>query len=209
MLVKSFPYKGPDARSKQALLRSKKMKNKASRSIVGTFSEVSTFIRLLPLILYDHIDDPQNDHWLFLLSIRKFLRYVHMKSISSQQLHSLQYSLKEVLNRRIRLSKTSENGQVVPKMRWKEHFLCHMVEDIKNLAPLPLLATDLFESFHSPFKDIRKKARNSINILHTLSQKLSPHLLRNSSWDTLEEKICWRHWRKMDFPGQNASCLLT
>ena len=38
----------------------------------------------------------------------------------------------------------------------------------RNLAPLVLLNTDLFESKHSPYKDIRKSKRNSKNVLYTL-----------------------------------------
>ena len=33
-----------------------------------------------------------------------------------------------------------------PSVKWKEHFLSHFSSDIRNLAPLTLLNTDLFES---------------------------------------------------------------
>ena len=33
-----------------------------------------------------------------------------------------------------------------PTVKWKEHFISHFSSDIRNLAPLPLLNTDLFES---------------------------------------------------------------
>ena len=41
-----------------------------------------------------------------------------------------------------------------PPVRWKEHYLSHYEENIRNLAPLPLLTTDTFESVHAPFKSI-------------------------------------------------------
>ena len=33
-----------------------------------------------------------------------------------------------------------------PTVKWKEHFLSHYSSDVRNLAPLPLTNTDLFES---------------------------------------------------------------
>ena len=42
------------------------------------------------------------------------------------------------------------------------------MEDVRNLAPQPLLATDRFESIHSIFKPIRKAKRTSINPLYTM-----------------------------------------
>ena len=54
-LITNFPYRGTDARSRPATMREAKMKPKASRKIVGTFSEVSTLIRTLPQVLFKHI----------------------------------------------------------------------------------------------------------------------------------------------------------
>ena len=68
-LIKKFPYKGSDANSRP-VLRSKKMKVKKSRKIVGTFSEVSTLIQTFPQIIFDHIQDTNNDYWKWLLCIR-------------------------------------------------------------------------------------------------------------------------------------------
>ena len=54
-MITNFPYRGTDARSRPATMREEKMKQKASRKIVGTFSEISTLIRSLPQVLFNHI----------------------------------------------------------------------------------------------------------------------------------------------------------
>ena len=53
--IEDFPYRGTDARSKPAPMRELKMKAKGSRQVVGTFSEISTLIRSLPQLLFNHI----------------------------------------------------------------------------------------------------------------------------------------------------------
>ena len=58
-----------------------------------------------------------------------------------------------------------------PPIRWKEHYLSHYKETVEKLAPLPLLATDLFESCHSFLKWMRIEARSSRNLLYTISKK--------------------------------------
>ena len=60
-MIDNFPYRGTDARSKPATMREAKMKPKATRKIVGTFSEVSTLIRSLPQVLFNHIKVTRNN----------------------------------------------------------------------------------------------------------------------------------------------------
>ena len=50
----------------------------------------------------------------------------------------------------------------------QEHAISHACEDIRQLGPTPLTATDLFESNHSHFKQIRRVKRTSKNVLYTL-----------------------------------------
>ena len=42
------------------------------------------------------------------------------------------------------------------------------MDDVQQLAPLPLLCTDAFESCHSPYKQCRTQKRTSVNVLKTL-----------------------------------------
>ena len=56
-ILESFPYKGKDATNRPTVLLSKKMKQKKSRCIIGTFSEVSNLILSIAQLLYNHIQD--------------------------------------------------------------------------------------------------------------------------------------------------------
>ena len=54
-LVKEFPFRGTDCNSRPPVPKAKKMKIKASRKIIGTFAEISTFVRSFTQILFDCI----------------------------------------------------------------------------------------------------------------------------------------------------------
>ena len=158
-LITSFPYKGKDANNKP-ILSSKKMKQKVSRKIVGTFSEISCLLRSLTQIMFDHIKNPQDEFWMWLLAIRKFLRFMLMPEITESQLNSMNETLENVMNTRMRLTRvTNINNSKSKKKKgckkkvqkynppiiWKEHNLSHFMEDVRNLGPLVLLNTDMFE----------------------------------------------------------------
>ena len=51
----TFPYRGRDSNSRPAILKSKKMKAKCSRKIIGCFAEISTLIRSFPQLFYNYI----------------------------------------------------------------------------------------------------------------------------------------------------------
>ena len=72
-LIKCFPYRGSDSNSRPPVHRGKKMKIKKSRRIIGTFAEVSTLIRSFPQLLFDHIQDPTDDYWKWLLKVHKIM----------------------------------------------------------------------------------------------------------------------------------------
>ena len=141
--------------------------------------------------------------------IREFLRFVLMPKVSESQIEKMNTVLEEMMTFRFKLTKivqgVIENEDVgdevenedssedsdnevkieskyKPGLLPKEHFISHFSEDITNLAPLPLLNTDLFESVHSPYKTIRMKKRSSVNVLHTLitnQERLSVYNLTN------------------------------
>ena len=83
--ITEFKYKGTDAASRPAVLQSKKMKNKSSRKIVGTFSQVSTLVRSFPMLIFDHIHDVEDDYWKWLITLRQFLCYIQMYKITDNQ----------------------------------------------------------------------------------------------------------------------------
>lgn len=84
-MIDIFPYTGKNANSKPPRFKSKKMKLKVSRRIIGTFAEISNLVRSFTQLVYDQILDCTNPYWLWLLKIRQFLRYVSMPTISDSQ----------------------------------------------------------------------------------------------------------------------------
>ena len=63
--------------------------------------------------------------------------------------------------------------------------------DVQELAPLPLLCTDAFESCHSPYKQCRTQKRTSVNVLKTLithHEKLSVYHATSEMIPTPVEK---------------------
>ena len=177
-ILESYPYKGKDAANRPKLL-SKKMQQKCSRKIIGTFSEVRNLIQSLPQLLYNHIRDPNDNYWQWLLLIRRFLRYILMPQLTDSQIIEMDRTLDILMNVRLNLTRISpepeedkdtadinENVEIdtsddeiedseidekvsskyKPTVKWKEHFLSHFSSDIRNLAPLPLLNTDIFEA---------------------------------------------------------------
>ena len=183
-LIASFPYKGKDAGCRPPF-KAKKMKNKASRRIVGTFSEMANLIRSLTQLLYDHLANSEDYYWQLLLGIRKLLKFIAMPKLSAHQIDQMDAVIQKTVNLRMKLTKienvvediydvqsdakeenesisscssedeekepcNEKKGKVVskysPPIVMKEHFLSHLSQDIRNLAPLCLTNTDLFES---------------------------------------------------------------
>ena len=185
-ILESFPYKGKDANNRPTVLLSKKMQQKSSRRIIGTFSEVRNLIQSFPQLLFNHIRDPADEFWVWLLVIRRFLRFISMPKMTESQVIEMDKTLENLMDTRLKLtrvpleseedkdititaSSVDENEQIdisddenednddndkkvkvvskyKPTVKWKEHFLSHFSTDIRNLAPLALLNTDLFES---------------------------------------------------------------
>ena len=88
-LIDTFPYKGKDAINKPASMASKKMKNKDTRRIIGTFSEVGNLIRSITQILYNHVEDTNDPYWQWLLVIRKFFRFMSMPILTDSQIDDM------------------------------------------------------------------------------------------------------------------------
>ena len=131
-------------------------------------------VRLFPQLLFDHISDPQDPLWQFYLKVRGFLQYVQMPRISESQVNELDELLIELMNQRMELTREPNDKppgfRYVPPLTYKEHFLSHYKSDIKNFGSLTGTATDRFEANHSPFKRIKERKRQSVNVLKTLFQ---------------------------------------
>ena len=84
-MMVTFPYQRKDAKSKPAVLLSKKMKIKSSRKVIGTFSEISTLIRSFTQLIFNNILDYEDPYYKWLIEIRCYLRYMQMPSITESQ----------------------------------------------------------------------------------------------------------------------------
>ena len=82
--IKKFPYKNNHA-SNRPTLRAKQMKVKGSWRIVGTFAELTNLIQSITQLLFDHVKDTNDPYWLWLIQIRKFLRFMLMPKITDSQ----------------------------------------------------------------------------------------------------------------------------
>ena len=152
-----------------------------------------------------------------------------MPILSEFQAQQMDETLEKVMNTRLRLTKIDEqeldessDGEIeqkkvsskyFPPVIFKEHFLSHSIEDIRNLAPLPLLNTDMFESKHSPYKQIKTAKRTTVNLLFTLinqderrsayyasGQILSPSIEKNIL-KVCNHKVAQEYLRKVNVTG--------
>ena len=104
-MVSSFKYVGKDATNKPVTFKAKKMKNKTSRKVVGTFSEIANFIWSFTQVAYNNIQDRNNDYWQWLLCIRKFLRFVTLYKITETQVQAMEATLEQLMSFRFKLTK--------------------------------------------------------------------------------------------------------
>ena len=113
-LIKTFKYKGRDANSRPPCISARKMKVKSSRKVIGTFSEIGNFIRSMTQLLFDHIVDTQDEYWLWLLEIRKFLKFVLMPKVTESQLEQMELTLTKMMNLRLKLTRVNEKKPTIP-----------------------------------------------------------------------------------------------
>ena len=107
-LLATFPYRGRDSNSKPVVQKSKKMKVKSSRKIIGCFAEISTLIRSFPQLFYNNIKDHSDPYWIWLIKIREFLRYMQMPQISDNQIEKMELTLDTLMNMRLDLTRKSD-----------------------------------------------------------------------------------------------------
>jgi phosphatidylserine/phosphatidylglycerophosphate/cardiolipin synthase-like enzyme len=75
---------------------------------IGTFAEMSCLIRSSTQVFYDHLKDPHDLFWKWLLLIRKFLRFINMQTITETQLILMDATLEELMTLRLYLTKVKD-----------------------------------------------------------------------------------------------------
>ena len=118
---------------------------------------------VLPLALYDRIQDPDNDVWKMILLLRELSCILYAPALSSDQI-----DLKpSVTNEYIYLRTTLFEERLRPK----HEYIMHYYELIKQFGPLNHIWTLKFEAKHSYFRSIAESLRNFKNIEMTLAAK--------------------------------------
>ena len=65
-------------------------------------------------LLFDHIVDTQDEYWLWLLEIRKFLKFVLMPKVTESQLEQMELTLTKMMNIRLKLTRVIEKKPSIP-----------------------------------------------------------------------------------------------
>ena len=100
--------------SRPAPILEQKMKNKCTRKVIGSFSEISNLIRSSTQLLDVYIKDFNNEYYQWLLSIRKFLRFVKMYKITESQLVEMDSVLETMMNFRLKFGYSEEATNILP-----------------------------------------------------------------------------------------------
>jgi len=130
---------------------------KNGEKISGSACQVWSFIRLLPLLILDKIQDPNDDVWKLVLLFREIVLLVCPPSVKLVNLSYLRSIILDYFDLRYELFRE------VP-LRPKHHYLQHYPDLIEEFGPLMKVWTLRFESKH---KDLKAKALaggNFINI---------------------------------------------
>lgn len=157
--IKSFKCKGKDRNDPPKPLKS-------LDELCGNAVQNWNFVRLLPLIIGDLIQDKEDPVWQLFLQLKELTEYISAPKISFSQVAYLKYIIREFLSELKRLEKHFPKC-IIPK----GHFLNHAADLISKFGPLLKLATLRYESFHVLFKRYARACRSFVNITHTLANK--------------------------------------
>lgn len=157
--IRSFKYKGSDKRDSP---KPYKTVDKLSGNAVRNWNH----LRLLPLILGDLIQDPEDEVWQVVLNLKEIVEYVCAPKISIFQVAHLKHLIRRFNISLLKLEKFFPNC-LIPKV----HFLAHYADLIDMFGPLIRLFTLWFESAHKFFKTVVRNSRNYINITSMMARK--------------------------------------
>ena len=177
--------------------------NITSKRLSGHAVQNWTFIRFLPLLIWDKVDT-DDDVWRVLLKLQEITGLVTAPKLSVGQVEHLQTCTEEYLLDRARLFPDTA-------LRPKHHFLLHYSELTLRFGPLIWVWTMRFESKHKYFKYVIASSQNFINVSKTLSTR---HQMLQASYSTSRlypPKLQVKHATEfsMEFYNQQfQSCLL-
>lgn len=138
---------------------------KHSDKISGTATQVLHLVNILPFLLYESLDELQDEPaWELLLILRKICNLTMSLKISVDQIAILQSLLNEYIrNLKILFPEAT--------LKPKHHYILHYPYLINQFGPLRLVWTLRFESKHGYFKKIIRHCPNFKNVLALLTNK--------------------------------------
>ncbi|XP_033214081.1 uncharacterized protein LOC117171138 [Belonocnema kinseyi] len=134
--------------------------------ISGGAWQIWTFLRLLPILIEDKVQDIENEAWHLILLITEIVEIVCLSEIPTFQLPYLERIICEYLLTRQTLFSES--------LRPKRHYLRHysqLILVILEFGPLMKVCTMRFESRHTFFKRDIRFLHNFINVPESLAEK--------------------------------------
>lgn len=123
-----------------------------------------TFLRMLPLIIEQWIQDTGDASWQLLLLLREVTELICAPQISATQVTLMDQLILDYLQKRMTCFPDVN-------LRPKHHFLRHYGQLTLQFGPLIRLWTLRMESKHTFFKRCARHAQNYINITRTLSER--------------------------------------
>ena len=156
--IKQLKYKATDASSKPCEVSPHTLK------LSGHAVQNWNFLRLLPLIIGDKVQDPEDNVWQLLLQLKDIVDLICAQQISKAQVAYLDVLIQEYLETRKALFPEIN-------LRPKHHFLRHYPGLILKFGPLMRVWAMRFESKHSYFKRCTRHLKNFKNLCLTLSER--------------------------------------
>lgn len=187
--IKGFKCKGTDARDPPQPLKSIKQ-------LSGRAYQNFNFLRLLPFIIGDLIQDKEDPVWKLYLLLKEICEYVCAPKISMEQLPYLKAIIRAYL---CSLKTLQENlpDCLIPK----QHFLAHFPDIIEIFGPLSRVCTNRFESAHIMFKNAARACKNFINITYTLARKYMCKFAYDNISGLLPQEINYKQSHILTLPS--------
>lgn len=156
--IRQFKYKGSDALTKPCCV------NSGAYKLSGQAVQNWNLLRLLPVLIGDKVQNPDDDVWQLTLQLKDVVDLVCAQMISLPQVAYLDITIQEYLESRKRLFPET-------RLKPKHHYLRHYPALILKFGPLIRVWTMRFESKHAYFKRCARHLKNFKNICLTFSER--------------------------------------
>ena len=178
--IGKFVYLGSDALDKPCLV------SESATRLSGHAVQNWVFLRLIPLLLYQFIQDKGNPVCIMLLKLKEIVEIVCAPTITESDVAYLIVCVEDYLfERKLQFPDTP--------LKPKHHYLYHYPELILAFGPLVRLWTLRFESKHTYFKKCARKLQNFRNLAKTLATRhqilqayysSGSHFIKSIEWDS-------------------------